>query len=165
MQRAGHLNQHVFVVFFPQTTPGVPGERARFPSAGGMRRSLRGTPSSGVSVCQHPRCRLRACFVRTCAGLVADRTAPWPPRSPRPDAQGQPLQLCLCVEPVSRPVRLQPRRRCAGSSAHGLSVPGGRARADSLGEGCSGGGIPVACCRGLSLEPGAGFHTSGAGQP
>lgn len=102
-------------------------------------------PSSGVPVCRHPRCCLRTCFVRTCAGMVVDRTASWPPRSPQPASQGQPLQLCLSLLPgfPQHPAPALPTVCWACSQ----SVSGGRARADSRGEGCSGAGVPVACCR------------------
>lgn len=128
--------------------------------------SLRGThPSSGVPVCRHPCCCLCTCFVRTCTGMVVDLPAPWPPRSPQPASQGQPLQLCLSLPLASRPELPPASGSSPADGVLGLQSVCTRGMGSSRqrGEGCSGAGVPVACCRGPSLEPGTGSHVSRAG--
>lgn len=85
----------------PQVQEGLLALGRELPAVGTVPLAEGHTP--GVPVCRHPRCCLRTCFVRTCVGMVVDLPAPWPPRSPQPASQGQPLQLCLSLQPVSRP--------------------------------------------------------------
>lgn len=135
--------------------------RSTFSLGDGLGLSLRGTPSSGVYVCWHPCSRV---------GMVVDRTVPWSLWSPQPASQGQPLQLWLSLQLVSRP-ELPP---ASGSSpADGVLGPvpaiclyqGAGLGQRAGGKDAPAEGIPVACCWGPSLEPGTGFHASGAGQP